>query len=56
MSELLAQPLSLPCGARLLNRLAKAAMTEGVADPAGVPTAELDRLYGLWSDGGAGCC
>jgi 2,4-dienoyl-CoA reductase-like NADH-dependent reductase (Old Yellow Enzyme family) len=54
MSELLAQPLSLPCGARLHNRLAKAAMTEGLADPAGIPTAELDRLYGLWSDGGAG--
>jgi 2,4-dienoyl-CoA reductase-like NADH-dependent reductase (Old Yellow Enzyme family) len=54
MSELLAQSLSLPCGARLPNRLAKAAMTEGLADPAGMPTAELDRLYGLWSDGGAG--
>ena len=30
MSELLAQSLSLPCGARLRNRLAKAAMTEGL--------------------------
>lgn len=29
-------------------------MTEGLADPAGIPTPELDRLYGLWSDGGAG--
>ncbi len=29
-------------------------MTEGLASPAGVPTAELERLYGLWSDGGAG--
>jgi 2,4-dienoyl-CoA reductase-like NADH-dependent reductase (Old Yellow Enzyme family) len=29
-------------------------MTEGLADPAGVPTPELERLYGLWSDGGAG--
>ena len=54
MSELLAQPLALPCGARLGNRLAKAAMTEGLASPAGIPTAELNRLYGLWSDGGAG--
>lgn len=48
------QPLTLPCGAQLPNRLAKAAMTEGLADPMGVPTAELERLYGLWSDGGAG--
>ena len=54
MSELLEQSLALPCGARLSNRLAKAAMTEGLADPAGIPTPELDRLYGLWSDGGAG--
>ena len=29
-------------------------MTEGLATMAGVPTPELDRLYGLWSDGGAG--
>ena len=54
MTDLLAQPLILPCGARIGNRIAKAAMTEGLADPAGVPTAELERLYGLWSDGGAG--
>ncbi|MCB1687459.1 MAG: NADH:flavin oxidoreductase/NADH oxidase family protein [Halioglobus sp.] len=54
MSDILAQPLTLPCGAMLRNRLAKAAMTEGLADPAGVPTPELERLYGLWSDGGAG--
>ena len=54
MSDILAQPLELPCGAVLPNRLAKAAMTEGLATPDGVPTRELERLYGLWSDGGAG--
>lgn len=48
------QPLTLPCGAVLPNRIAKAAMTEGLASPQGLPTPELDRLYGLWSDGGAG--
>ncbi len=53
MSEL-ALPLTLPCGAKLKNRIAKAAMTEGMATPDGRPTTELDRLYGLWSDGGAG--
>ncbi len=51
---ILAQPLTLPCGAILPNRLAKAAMTEGLADSQGRPTPELDRLYGIWSDGGAG--
>ena len=50
----LAQPLTLPCGAVLPNRIAKAAMTEGMATPDGRATAELERLYGLWSDGGAG--
>jgi 2,4-dienoyl-CoA reductase-like NADH-dependent reductase (Old Yellow Enzyme family) len=54
MSKLLSQTLTLPCGAVLPNRLAKAAMTEGLASQQGVPTAELERLYGLWSDGGAG--
>jgi 2,4-dienoyl-CoA reductase-like NADH-dependent reductase (Old Yellow Enzyme family) len=29
-------------------------MTEGLATANGVPTPELERLYGLWSDGGAG--
>lgn len=50
----LAAPLSLPCGAVLPNRIIKAAMTEGLATPDGRPTPALDRLYGLWSDGGAG--
>jgi 2,4-dienoyl-CoA reductase-like NADH-dependent reductase (Old Yellow Enzyme family) len=50
----IAAPLTLPCGARLSNRLAKGAMTEGLATAQGLPTPELDRLYGLWSNGGAG--
>ncbi len=54
MNNVLSQTLSLPCGVELPNRLAKAAMTEGLATPDGVPTPALERLYGLWSDGGAG--
>lgn len=50
----LSAPLSLPCGASISNRLAKAAMTEGLADPAGRPTAELARLYDVWGAGGCG--
>ncbi len=50
----LASPLTLPCGATLPNRIAKAAMTEGLATPDGVPTEELERLYRIWSEGGAG--
>jgi 2,4-dienoyl-CoA reductase-like NADH-dependent reductase (Old Yellow Enzyme family) len=54
VSVTLADPLALPCGATLPNRIAKAAMTEGLADPRGMATPELERLYGIWSDGGAG--
>ncbi len=51
---ILAEPLVLPCGAILPNRLCKAAMTERLADAAGVPTPALIRLYRAWSEGGAG--
>jgi 2,4-dienoyl-CoA reductase-like NADH-dependent reductase (Old Yellow Enzyme family) len=54
MTVSLASHLTLPCGAVLPNRLSKAAMTEGLATPDGRPTPELERLYGIWSDGGAG--
>lgn len=50
----LASPLILPCGATLRNRLAKGAMTEGLATADGLPTPELVRLYSLWAAGGAG--
>jgi 2,4-dienoyl-CoA reductase-like NADH-dependent reductase (Old Yellow Enzyme family) len=48
------KPLTLPCGAIVANRFAKAAMTEGLAEAAGVPGAALNRLYERWSHGGAG--
>ncbi|MDA7788014.1 NADH:flavin oxidoreductase/NADH oxidase family protein [Sphingomonadaceae bacterium] len=50
----LAQPLALPCGLTLPNRLGKAAMTEGLADAQGQPTEALNRLYRTWSLGGTG--
>lgn len=49
----LTQPLTLPCGAVLSKRIAKAAMTEGLA-PGGVPGDDLVRLYGEWGRGGLG--
>jgi 2,4-dienoyl-CoA reductase-like NADH-dependent reductase (Old Yellow Enzyme family) len=54
MASILADPLTLPCGVTLPNRLAKAAMTEGLADIYGRATGELDRLYLAWGDGGSG--
>ena len=48
------QPLTLPCGAVLKNRLAKAAMTEGLACGENRATAEHVRLYERWARGGYG--
>ncbi len=53
-SEILRTKLALPCGATLPNRLAKAAMTERLADAHNRATPRLERLYRLWSEGGAG--
>lgn len=50
----LQQHLRLPCGEVIPNRLAKAAMTEGLADARGLPGEELGCLYRAWSEGGAG--
>jgi 2,4-dienoyl-CoA reductase-like NADH-dependent reductase (Old Yellow Enzyme family) len=50
----LAAPLTLPCGAVLPNRIAKAAMTEALGDLRDDATPELARLYRRWSGGGAG--
>ncbi len=47
-------PFTLPCGAVMRNRICKAAMTEGLADPRDNPTVELQQLYQRWSQGGAG--
>ncbi len=47
-------PLTLPNGAVLPNRLAKAAMEENMADDEQLPGADLRRLYAAWSKGGVG--
>src|SRR5688500_824262 len=53
-AEVLARPLTLPSGERLSNRLVKAAMTEGLADPLGNASDGLVRVYERWAAGGAG--
>ena len=54
MTDLLATPLDLPCGTRLANRLAKAAMSEGFADAGNHSTLRLETLYRRWAGSGAG--
>lgn len=51
MAVSLISPLKLPCGAILTNRMAKAAITEGLADPRGWPTEELESIYDDWGRG-----
>jgi 2,4-dienoyl-CoA reductase-like NADH-dependent reductase (Old Yellow Enzyme family) len=48
-----AQALTLP-SETIPNRIAKAAMTEGLADTQGRVSEGLVRLYGAWGRGGAG--
>lgn len=47
-------PLALPNGSTLPNRLAKAAMEENMADADHAPSERLLRLYQAWAEGGAG--
>lgn len=50
----LAQPLTLPCGVTLKNRIAKSAMSDSLGDGAGNPTEDQVNLYGHWARGGLG--
>jgi 2,4-dienoyl-CoA reductase-like NADH-dependent reductase (Old Yellow Enzyme family) len=52
--SVLGDPLSLPCGATLANRLAKSAMTEGLADRHGRATRGHQALYSRWAQSSAG--
>ena len=54
MRARLTDPLRLPCGVTLQNRLLKSAMTEGLADATDQPTAAHEALYRAWSRGGTG--
>lgn len=53
MTTKMNEPLALPSGSTLPNRIAKAAMSERLADR-GVPSDRLIRLYEQWAGGGAG--
>ncbi|PTU49977.1 2,4-dienoyl-CoA reductase, partial [Pseudomonas plecoglossicida] len=48
------QPLHLPNGSVIPNRIAKAAMEENLANPDQTPSDQLLRLYQAWAEGGAG--
>ncbi|GAA6132675.1 NADH:flavin oxidoreductase/NADH oxidase family protein [Halopseudomonas sabulinigri] len=48
------QPLTLPNGQQIPNRLAKAATEENLADSEHQPGSALRTLYGTWAEGGVG--
>ena len=48
------EPLTLPCGQVLPNRIMKAALSEGLGDKKNSPDQRLERLYTSWSQGGYG--
>ncbi|MET3961510.1 2,4-dienoyl-CoA reductase-like NADH-dependent reductase (Old Yellow Enzyme family) [Marmoricola sp. OAE513] len=47
-------PLPLPCGQVLPNRFMKSALSEALGDSAQAPTAQLERLFRTWGEGGYG--
>ncbi|MEZ5811231.1 MAG: NADH:flavin oxidoreductase/NADH oxidase family protein [Rhizobiaceae bacterium] len=51
---ILNETVRLPCGAELPNRIAKAAMTEGLGDRRNRATDRHVELYRRWGEGGAG--
>ncbi len=55
-SNILKNPLALPCGVPIKNRLCKSAMSENLASVHHTPTSLLTNLYGKWADGGIGLC
>jgi len=50
----LTEPLTLPCGKVLPNRILKSAMSEVLGTPVHAPSKELEVLYERWSAGGTG--
>ena len=51
-NKVLFEKLELPCGVILKNRIAKSAMSDSLGDGSGHPTAEQNRLYQRWAEGG----
>jgi 2,4-dienoyl-CoA reductase-like NADH-dependent reductase (Old Yellow Enzyme family) len=47
------QPLTLPCGVTLKNRIAKSAMSDSLGNGRGNPTRGQIRLYERWAAGGS---
>lgn len=49
-------PLTLPCGKVLPNRIAKSALSENMAKKGHIPGIEFYNAYSTWAEGGTGLC
>mmetsp|Transcript_99707 Transcript_99707/g.197718 ORF Transcript_99707/g.197718 Transcript_99707/m.197718 type:complete len:398 (+) Transcript_99707:99-1292(+) len=54
--DIFMETLTLPCGATIRNRIAKAPMSEDRAGADGRPNRNLIEMYRAWSGGGFGLC
>lgn len=52
ISTILKQPITLPCGAILKNRIVKSPMSDSLGNGSGDPTQAQIRLYERWAEGG----
>ncbi|MEM8896878.1 MAG: NADH:flavin oxidoreductase/NADH oxidase family protein [Bacteroidota bacterium] len=52
--NVLKESFELPCGVSVNNRIAKSALSEGIAEKNGRPSEALFNLYERWGKGGAG--
>jgi len=52
MKDCLFEPVTLPCGVVLPNRIVKSAMSDSLGDGCGNPTDNQIRLYERWANGG----
>jgi len=53
-ASFLSKTFTLPCGTSISNRIAKSALSEGIAEANGRPSKALFNLYKRWGNGGAG--
>lgn len=54
IAQSLADPVALPCGVAVPNRIVKAALTEGLSGGDNRANARFERLYRRWGEGGVG--
>lgn len=50
----ISDPIILPCGVKIKNRIVKSAMSENMGSDINMSNESLNKLYDRWADGGSG--